>query len=92
VGHDGEAFVRAMSEASIVVAVVVAFGALIAWRHLPARSTAGGRAGRSGDQKSTRITTRRSVGRPTSSRPASPNMRSVPTWSSSVITFFVLIG
>jgi hypothetical protein len=34
-----EAFVRAMSEASIVVAVVAAFGALIAWRHLPARGS-----------------------------------------------------
>jgi hypothetical protein len=32
-----EAFVHAMSQASIAVAVVAAFGALIAWRHLPAR-------------------------------------------------------
>jgi hypothetical protein len=31
-----EAFVHAMSQASIVVAVVAAFGALVAWRHLPA--------------------------------------------------------
>jgi EmrB/QacA subfamily drug resistance transporter len=31
-----EAFVRAMSQASIVVAVVAALGALVAWRHLPA--------------------------------------------------------
>jgi len=35
-----EAFVHAMSQASIVVAVVAAFGALIAWRHLPARALA----------------------------------------------------
>ena len=35
-----EAFVHAMSQASIVVAVVAAFGALIAWRHLPAHSPA----------------------------------------------------
>ena len=35
-----EAFVHAMSRASIVVAVVAAFGALIAWRHLPAHSPA----------------------------------------------------
>ncbi len=33
-----EAFVHAMSRASIVVALVAALGALIAWRHLPARS------------------------------------------------------
>jgi hypothetical protein len=32
-----EAFVHAMSRASIVVALVAALGALIAWRHLPAR-------------------------------------------------------
>jgi EmrB/QacA subfamily drug resistance transporter len=32
-----EAFVHAMSRASIVVALVAAVGALIAWRHLPAR-------------------------------------------------------
>jgi uncharacterized protein len=43
-------------------------------------------------QKPMRITTRRSVGRPTSARPASANTRSVPTWSSSAITFFVLMG
>jgi EmrB/QacA subfamily drug resistance transporter len=35
-----EAFVHAMSEASIVVAVVAALGALIAWRHLPASGSA----------------------------------------------------
>ncbi len=35
-----EAFVHAMSRASIVVAVVAALGALIAWRHLPARGPA----------------------------------------------------
>jgi len=35
-----EAFVHAMSQASIVVAVVAAFGALIAWRHLPAGTLA----------------------------------------------------
>ena len=39
-GPAREAFVHAMSQASIVVAVVAAFGALVAWRHLPA----GGRA------------------------------------------------
>lgn len=32
-----DAFVHAMSRASIVVAVATALGALIAWRHLPAR-------------------------------------------------------
>jgi EmrB/QacA subfamily drug resistance transporter len=32
-----EAFVHAMSRASIVVALVAALGAFIAWRHLPAR-------------------------------------------------------
>ena len=32
-----EAFVHAMSRASIVVALVAAFGAFIAWRYLPAR-------------------------------------------------------
>jgi uncharacterized membrane protein YozB (DUF420 family) len=32
-----EAFVHAMSRASIVVAIVAALGALIAWRYLPAR-------------------------------------------------------
>jgi EmrB/QacA subfamily drug resistance transporter len=32
-----EAFVHAMSRASIVAALVAAFGALIAWRYLPAR-------------------------------------------------------
>ena len=35
-----EAFVHAMSRASIVVAVVAALGALIAWRYLPAREAA----------------------------------------------------
>ena len=39
-GPAREAFVHAMSQASIVVAVVAAFGALVAWRHLPARSPA----------------------------------------------------
>jgi EmrB/QacA subfamily drug resistance transporter len=34
-----EAFVHAMSRASIVVAVVAALGAVIAWRYLPARAT-----------------------------------------------------
>jgi hypothetical protein len=33
-----DAFVDAMSRASIVVALVAALGAFIAWRHLPARS------------------------------------------------------
>ena len=33
-----EAFVHAMSRASIVVAVVAALGAVIAWRYLPARA------------------------------------------------------
>ena len=37
-----EAFVHAMSRASIVVAVVAALGALIAWRYLPAHSPARG--------------------------------------------------
>lgn len=32
-----EAFVAAMSRASIVVAVVAALGAIVAWRYLPAR-------------------------------------------------------
>ena len=35
-----EAFVDAMSRASIVVAVVAALGAVIAWRYLPTRSGA----------------------------------------------------
>ena len=35
-----EAFVHAMSRASIVVAVVAAAGAYLAWRHLPAREAA----------------------------------------------------
>jgi predicted MFS family arabinose efflux permease len=35
-----DAFVHAMARASIVVAVVAALGALIAWRHLPAREVA----------------------------------------------------
>jgi EmrB/QacA subfamily drug resistance transporter len=35
-----EAFVHAMSRASIVVALVAALGAVIAWRHLPARGLA----------------------------------------------------
>ena len=34
-----EAFVHAMSRASIVAAVVAALGAFIAWRYLPARET-----------------------------------------------------
>jgi EmrB/QacA subfamily drug resistance transporter len=34
-----EAFVDAMSRASMVVAVIAALGAVIAWRHLPARAT-----------------------------------------------------
>jgi EmrB/QacA subfamily drug resistance transporter len=34
-----EAFVQAMSRASIVVAFVAALGAVIAWRHLPATAT-----------------------------------------------------
>jgi EmrB/QacA subfamily drug resistance transporter len=34
-----EAFVHAMSRASIVAALVAALGAFIAWRHLPARET-----------------------------------------------------
>ena len=33
-----EAFVHAMSRASIVVAVVAALGAVVAWRYLPARA------------------------------------------------------
>jgi uncharacterized membrane protein YeaQ/YmgE (transglycosylase-associated protein family) len=36
-GAAREAFVHAMSGASIVVALVAALGALIAWRYLPAR-------------------------------------------------------
>ena len=35
-----EAFVDAMSRASLVVAVVAALGAVIAWRYLPARGVA----------------------------------------------------
>jgi hypothetical protein len=35
-GPARDAFVDAMAQASIAVAVVAAFGALIAWRHLPA--------------------------------------------------------
>ena len=35
-----EAFVHAMSRASLVVAIVAALGAVIAWRHLPALSVA----------------------------------------------------
>jgi EmrB/QacA subfamily drug resistance transporter len=35
-----DAFVHAMAQASIVVAVVAALGALVAWRHLPAREVA----------------------------------------------------
>ena len=34
-GAAQEAFVHAMSTASLIVAVVAALGALIAWRHLP---------------------------------------------------------
>jgi hypothetical protein len=45
-----------------------------------------------GHQKSIRITTRRNVGRVISVKPASANTFSVPTWSSSAITFFVVIG
>ena len=37
-----EAFVQAMSRASIVVAVVAALGAFIAWRYLPAREASAG--------------------------------------------------
>ena len=36
-----EAFVEAMSRASTAVAVVAGFGALVAWRYLPAREVAG---------------------------------------------------
>ena len=43
-------------------------------------------------QKSSRMTTRRNVGRLTSVKPASANTPSVPTWSSSEITFFVVMG
>jgi hypothetical protein len=39
-GPAREAFVYAMSRASIVVALVAALGAVIAWRHLPARAVA----------------------------------------------------
>ena len=35
-----EAFVHAMSRASIVAALVALLGAFIAWRHLPARGAA----------------------------------------------------
>lgn len=35
-----EAFAHAMSRASVVVALVAAFGAFVAWRHLPAREAA----------------------------------------------------
>jgi MFS family permease len=40
-----EAFVGAMSTASVIVAVVAALGALIAWRHLPERAAPATRAG-----------------------------------------------
>jgi hypothetical protein len=43
VGAAREAFVDAMSTASVIVAVVAALGALIAWLHLPGRA-AGRRA------------------------------------------------
>ena len=39
-----EAFVNAMSTASLIVAVVAALGALIAWRHLPSAAIRPGRA------------------------------------------------
>jgi len=39
-GPAREAFVHAMAQASIAVAVVAAFGALIAWRNLPVRGPA----------------------------------------------------
>lgn len=45
-----------------------------------------------GHQKSTRVTTRRSVGRLTSANPASAHTASVPKWNSSEITFFVVMG
>jgi hypothetical protein len=40
-----EPFVHAMSTASVVVAVIAALGALIAWRHLPQRTAPATRAG-----------------------------------------------
>ncbi len=43
-------------------------------------------------QKSMRITTRRSVGLLTSAKPASAKVAHVPTWSSSSMTFVVVIG
>ena len=43
-------------------------------------------------QKSMRITTRRNVGLLTSAKPASANVVHVPTWSSSSMTFVVVIG
>ena len=43
-------------------------------------------------QKSSRMTARRLVGRPTSRSPAPANTASVPTWSSSRIASFVVIG
>ena len=62
---------------------------------LPRRS-AGARDQRLSDgqqlQKSMRITMRRGVGRLTSMKPASANMPAVPTWSSSRITFCVMMG
>ena len=39
-----------------------------------------------------RITTRRFEGRATSTSPAAANVPTVPTWSSSSITFFVLMA
>jgi hypothetical protein len=43
-------------------------------------------------QKSMRMTTRRGVGRLTWAKPASAKTPSVPTWSSSAITPFAVIG
>ena len=48
-----EAFVDAMSRASILVAVVAALGAVIAWRHLPAREAAAAVSGSGGTSPAT---------------------------------------
>ena len=43
-------------------------------------------------QKSTRMTARRALGLLTSPNPAAMNVLQVPTWSSSSMTFVVVIG
>ena len=64
----------------------------IAWEWAFVLDQVGAQLSRRRAQKSTRITTRRSVGRLTSVNPASANTLSVPTRSSSRITFFVVMG